>query len=121
MHGLRDHRRHAWSVTTVSLVCSNFIVAAPGAAVGFRRGHRGLTAFFRQAREHLTERGRLLIFFGTSGDLAFLEKLMDDHGFARELVARHGMVKVDWQVDYFTYRSIVAEVRSQPRHAAANM
>jgi hypothetical protein len=28
----------------------------------------------------------------------------DENYRTREIVARHGMVKDDWQVDYFTYR-----------------
>ena len=39
----------------------------PLEAASTDENYRALTAFFRQAREHLTERGRLLVFFGTLG------------------------------------------------------
>src|SRR3954454_8395571 len=35
-------------------------------------GYRSLTTFFREARDHLSATGRMLIFFGTSGDLGYL-------------------------------------------------
>lgn len=38
-------------------------------------GYRALTTFFRQARRHLTPGARMLIFFGTSGDLPYLCRL----------------------------------------------
>lgn len=66
--------------------------------------YEALTRFFRDAREHLTEGGRMLIFFGTSGDLAYLERLADAAGFARTVVARETIRQDDWQVEYFTFR-----------------
>lgn len=42
--------------------------------------YQALTAFFRDARAHLTSRGRLLIFFGTSGDLPYLKRLVNRRG-----------------------------------------
>ncbi len=38
-----------------------------------------MTRFFRQARRHLADGGRMLIFFGTSGDLAYIQQLIN-HG-----------------------------------------
>ncbi len=35
-----------------------------------------MTRFFRQARRHLADGGRMLIFFGTSGDLAYIQQLI---------------------------------------------
>ncbi|MGO9159304.1 MAG: methyltransferase [Streptosporangiaceae bacterium] len=67
-------------------------------------GYRALTAFFRGARRHLTGRGRMLIFFGTSGDLAYLRKLADEVGFRAEVLTRQELVRDDWQVEYFTFR-----------------
>ena len=46
----------------------------------------------------------MLIFFGTSGDLAYLEHLIDNNGFKREVVAQRRLVQDGWQVDYFTFR-----------------
>jgi release factor glutamine methyltransferase len=66
--------------------------------------YRAMTAFFRDARQHLTGRGRMLIFFGTSGDLAYLRQLAGDAGFATEVVATDGLERDGWRVDYFTFR-----------------
>jgi release factor glutamine methyltransferase len=66
--------------------------------------YRALTTFFGAAREHLTDGGRMLVFFGTSGDLAFLNELIDGYGFDRDVLARESLVKDGWQVEYLTYR-----------------
>jgi release factor glutamine methyltransferase len=63
-----------------------------------------MTRFFRQAWRHLADGGRMLIFFGTSGDLAYLEHLVDINGFRREVVAQRRLIEDGWQVDYFTFR-----------------
>ena len=68
--------------------------------------YRGLTAFFRRARDHLTARGRLLVFFGTSGDLGYLIRLADRERFRREIVASRDLVRDGWQVEYLTFRMI---------------
>ena len=76
----------------------------PLEAASTDENYRALTAFFRRAREHLTEGGRMLVFFGTSGDLTYLEQLTAENGFDREVIARQSLIKDGWQVDYFTYR-----------------
>lgn len=52
-----------------------------------------LTRFFYQARRHLAEDGRMLIFFGTSGDLAYLRRLIDKAAFTVEIVAQTELAK----------------------------
>lgn len=69
--------------------------------------YRALTRFFRQARQHLTDHGRILIFFGSSGDLAYLQQLIDEEGFHREALAQHSLLRDGWQVEYFTFRLTV--------------
>jgi release factor glutamine methyltransferase len=66
--------------------------------------YRALSTFFRQARAHLTGRGRLLVFFGTSGDLGYLSGLADEEGFRREVLASRDLLKDGWRVEYFTFR-----------------
>lgn len=66
--------------------------------------YAAMTRFFRQAHRHLTERGKMLIFFGSSGDLTYLRELIDHAGFQSALVAQHRLIKDDWPVDYFTFR-----------------
>lgn len=65
--------------------------------------YRALTAFFRGARAHLTPAGRMLIFFGTSGDLAYLRWLAREQGFGLRVVAQQELVKDGWRVDYYTF------------------
>jgi len=67
-------------------------------------GYTTLTWFFREVRGRLTQRGRLLVFFGTSGDLAYLHRLSDEAGFAREVLAQDSLVRDGWEVEYYTYR-----------------
>jgi release factor glutamine methyltransferase len=67
-------------------------------------GYTTLIRFFARVHEHLTKGGRILIHFGTSGDLAFLESLIDRHGFARETVGTTRVITSEWEVDYFAFR-----------------
>lgn len=66
--------------------------------------YQAMTTFFREARDHLTPAGRMLIFFGTSGDLCYLMHLAGQHGFIAEVIASDHLEKDGWRVDYFTYR-----------------
>jgi hypothetical protein len=56
------------------------------------------------AGSRAVESGRMLIFFGGSGDLAYLQQLIDEEGFQREVLAQHSLVRNGWQVGYFTFR-----------------
>ncbi|MCB1021544.1 MAG: methyltransferase [Acidobacteria bacterium] len=64
-------------------------------------GYRSLRIFLQECRGHLTEGGRVLLFFGTSGDLAYVQRLVRENGFRRRqlMKARH---PAGWE--YFTYR-----------------
>ena len=62
-----------------------------------------LTRFFDDARRHLRHDGKMLIFFGTSGDLGYLHHLMARRGFSWEEVAHDDLVRDGWKVDYFTF------------------
>lgn len=66
--------------------------------------YRALTTFFREARAHLTDRGRLLVFFGSSGDLAYLHRLAAQEGFTEETLARRALTKEGHEVEYVTLR-----------------
>jgi len=67
-------------------------------------GYRSMTTFFRQARQHLSPNGRMLIFFGTSGDLDYLKNLATEQGFSMETLAHDDLTRDGWKVDYFTFR-----------------
>jgi release factor glutamine methyltransferase len=66
--------------------------------------YAGMTAFFRGARAHLTDNGRMLIFFGTSGDIAYLNMLIDEERFVSETVATLAGDRDGVPVEYVTYR-----------------
>src|SRR6266511_579138 len=60
--------------------------------------------FDRNARRYLRANGRMLVFFGTSGDLGYLRRLLAEEGFHAEVVAHRDLVKDGMRVDYYTYR-----------------
>jgi release factor glutamine methyltransferase len=68
------------------------------------KNYRAMTEFFGAAKQHLTPAGRMLIFFGTSGDLAYLKHLAHQAGFRTEIIAQEPLEKDGWRVDYFTFR-----------------
>ncbi len=68
------------------------------------KNYTTMTTFFREARRHLTAIGRMLIFFGTSGDLAYLQHLAGEQAFASEVVAQQNLERDGWPVDYYTFR-----------------
>jgi len=76
-------------------------------------GYGALTRFFRQAHHHLKPGGRMLIFFGTSGDLGYLQQLMVQEGFAWSQIARDDLEREDHEVEYFTF--LVTENRDRSR------
>lgn len=65
--------------------------------------YRALTRFMREARLYLSDRGRLLVFFGNSGDLGYLQRLVAEEEFETEVLASKTLVNDDWQVEYVTY------------------
>ncbi len=67
-------------------------------------GYAAMTSFFAEARDHLNQDGRMLIHFGTSGDLAYLQAVIDERGFERETIARRRVVTSDWDVEYLVFR-----------------
>jgi release factor glutamine methyltransferase len=71
-------------------------------------GYRAMTRFFQEAKRHLRPGGRMLIFFGSSGDLGYLRRLLDEEGFSVEVVAHDDLVREGWRVDYYTFRVSVA-------------
>ncbi|GAB2736954.1 hypothetical protein GCM10027174_07480 [Salinifilum aidingensis] len=68
--------------------------------------YRALTAFFEEVREHLTPDGRVLVFFGTSGDVRYLHRLGERAGFRREVVARTHVTRRRRTTEYRTFRLV---------------
>jgi release factor glutamine methyltransferase len=70
--------------------------------------YRGLTRFMRDAPSRLNAGGRILLFFGTSGDLGYLLDLIQRSGLGHEVVSSQKLVKSDWTVDYYVFRLTAA-------------
>lgn len=66
--------------------------------------YRTMTSFFATAKEHLSGKGRMLIFFGTSGDLDYLRELFHRYGFTAEVLRQGSIVRDQIRVNYFTFR-----------------
>jgi release factor glutamine methyltransferase len=63
-----------------------------------------LTRFVTSASSYLAPGGRVLMFFGTSGDLDYLYRLIDENGFSRTIVASRELVKPEMTVWYHTLK-----------------
>lgn len=72
--------------------------------------YRALTAFFATVREHLVDGGRILVFFGTTADVGYLEQLIASNGLRGEVVSRRELEKDGHTVEYRTYRIEVADL-----------
>ena len=75
----------------------------------FERGtadenYRTLTTFFDQAGDHLEPGGRILLSFGTTGDIDYLYHLIAESGLRREELRRVEGEKDGLAVAYFAYR-----------------
>lgn len=66
-------------------------------------GYVAMTKFFRETRKHLKPAGKMLIFFGTSGDLDYLYHLMAEQRFTWTVRAHESLVRDGWKVEYFTF------------------
>ncbi|MPZ85479.1 MAG: methyltransferase [Actinophytocola sp.] len=66
--------------------------------------YAALTRFLTEAPEYLAPGGRVLMFFGTSGDLDYLYRTAADNGFTREPVASRDLTRGDTTVSYFAFR-----------------
>jgi release factor glutamine methyltransferase len=66
--------------------------------------YAALTRFLSQAGSFLAPGGRILMFFGTSGDLDYLYRTAQANGFTRETVASQDLVREDQMVSYFAFR-----------------
>lgn len=67
-------------------------------------GYRALTEFFAEVNDYLAEDGRILMFFGTSGDIDYLKHLIHAAGFARRTLRALSGLKDDEFVTYSTFK-----------------
>lgn len=66
-----------------------------------------LTRFMTQVREHLAPGGRVILNFGTTGDIDYLYALIDRNGLKKEVLASHDLEVDDLTVTYFVFRLTV--------------
>lgn len=71
---------------------------------GTDAGYQALTRFFREARAHLTEQGRMILFFSTMGDVQYFEKLVVDEGFDHTVVFSTTQPVFDVPVEFTVHR-----------------
>jgi release factor glutamine methyltransferase len=67
-------------------------------------GYATLRTFFAQAKDHLTADGRMLMFFGSSGDIDYFQRLSDEAGFHREVLRTRDFKRDGQTVTYYVFR-----------------
>lgn len=65
-------------------------------------GYVTLQTFLSKVRDYLAINGRVLMFFGTSGDLAYFKQLIRKNGFKREQILKSEKNERGWV--YFTFK-----------------
>jgi release factor glutamine methyltransferase len=66
--------------------------------------YRTLTRFMSEVRDRLNPGGRLLLFFGTSGDMNYLRHLIDRAGLVADTLASRDLTKDGITITYCTFR-----------------
>ena len=66
--------------------------------------YRTLTRFVREAPGRLAPGGRILMFFGTSGDLAYFEGLIREAGLRREVIESRQLTRNATTITYYAFR-----------------
>lgn len=79
--------------------------------------YRALRTFMREARSRLRPGGRILLNFGTSGDIDYLYHLIDEAKFKKEVLATSGVETDDLTVSYYVFR-LTPQPPLPQRHAA---
>lgn len=77
--------------------------------------YRFLRSVLDGVGRRLTPNGRLLVFFGSSGDVAYLRELLDERGFDAEVVALGRLFREGLGFDYLTYRAFPPAERPRPQ------
>ena len=67
--------------------------------------YESLTRFMKTVRSYLTSRGRVLLHFGTSADLDYLEELIETERLSKEEVSRCDL-EGQWAVSYSVLRIV---------------
>jgi release factor glutamine methyltransferase len=64
--------------------------------------YKTMRTFFKKVKKYLNKRGRILIHFGTSGDVAYFKYLIRKNGLKKRLILKSKKNKRGWM--YFTYK-----------------
>jgi release factor glutamine methyltransferase len=67
-------------------------------------GYRALTSFMQQVKARLRPGGRVIINFGSSGDIDYLYHLMEKTGLRMEVLSTEEVVAEDLVVTYYVFR-----------------
>ena len=65
---------------------------------------KSMTAFFGQVKDYLEEHGRILIFYGDSGDMNYFLSLVEKYRFNRELVYKRAINKDGRMWGYYAWK-----------------
>jgi release factor glutamine methyltransferase len=76
--------------------------------------YRALTTFMGEVQERLNPNGRVLLFFGTSGDMAYLRHLIDRSGLACETIASRDLATAGMTITYVTLKLTTSDRRPPP-------
>lgn len=66
--------------------------------------YRALTRFMTEARDYLRPGGRIILNFGTSGDIDYLYHLIDKTRFKKETLSRQDLRVDELTVTYYVFR-----------------
>jgi release factor glutamine methyltransferase len=66
--------------------------------------YRALTRFMTEARSYLRSGGRILLDFGTSGDVDYLQALIERCGFTKEILSAEELTIGSLPVTYYAFR-----------------
>lgn len=66
--------------------------------------YRALTRFMNEVRDRLRPGGRLLMNFGSSGDIDYLNHLIEEGGFKKETLFSKALEAEDLTVTYYVFR-----------------
>jgi release factor glutamine methyltransferase len=65
--------------------------------------YAALTRFLTESGDHLAPGGRILMTFGTSGDLDYLHRVAAENGYERTTVASEDLVREELTVTYVSF------------------
>ncbi len=66
-------------------------------------GYKTLTKFFDEVSSYLNQDGRMLVCFGSSGDMDYLYELIRKANFEKDIIAHRDLIKEGLKVDYYTF------------------